>query len=117
MSEAETNDPFAYMMELCHISSSQEEILRYCPFVGQTVNLAVDEASPSAGGIPVASTGIAMKTLTAETPQDSGKDSGPQDVFHTPPEQSSLPTSQLRSVDFHHCIINGAVETDNEIES
>lgn len=118
MAEVENDDPFAYITELCHISSSQEEVLRHCPFVGETVNLPADDAppNPNPDGVPAASTDIAMATLT-ETAQDAGKDRGSQDVFHTPPEQqSSMPTSsdKQRSVDFHHCTVNKMLEIDDE---
>lgn len=112
------NDSFAYMLELCHISSSQEEILRHCPFVGQTIDLRDDAASASAGRVPAASTGIATVALKG-TPRGGGKDSGPQHVFHSPRDKSSLPASgdQLRSVGFEHCAINKAAEAGFDDET
>ncbi|TKY45680.1 hypothetical protein E2542_SST30312 [Spatholobus suberectus] len=74
-----------------------------------------DTPSPASGDFPVASHGIVM--VSPPDSQDAGRDSGvPQDVFHTPPEESSLPSSDgqrpttTAGVDL--CAVNHAVEAD-----
>lgn len=102
---SEMNVIFDDMIELCQISSSQEEILRQCSLVERN-----DGAPLSSDGILVASTGIAMASLP-ETAEDTAKDKGSQEVFHTPPEQQSS-----QSASGGHGQIHKAVETDDEIQ-
>ncbi|OIV92384.1 hypothetical protein TanjilG_09982 [Lupinus angustifolius] len=85
---AKHNDPFDFIIDLCQISPSQEELLRHQLFVGETV----DQPSPS----PSAAAGILMMSMP-QTQYPTEKDaSAPkdQDVFLTPLEKSlSLPIS------------------------
>ncbi|XP_027363184.1 uncharacterized protein LOC113870867 [Abrus precatorius] len=67
MAESHThnNDPYAFLLELSRISMSQEKLLNHTPFVGED-------------------------TLNSQETEDDV----PQDVFHTPPEESSPPSSE-----------------------
>lgn len=79
------SDPFASITELCHVSASQEDLLRHCPFARESDD--DDER--------VESTGILMLSL----PETSSA----HDVFHTPPEGSVLPSSEEQgSMAFDH---------------
>ncbi|KAJ7944678.1 Kelch repeat-containing protein [Quillaja saponaria] len=104
------NDPYGFMLELCRVSFSQEDLLRRRPFVGDSV----EEDEPSCSGeIPVASTGITMMSLP-ETQDERNDSSTPQDVFHTPPEEPALSTNddQPRTMEFEHCTVNRTVFDD-----
>ncbi|CAL0310122.1 unnamed protein product [Lupinus luteus] len=85
------NDPFTFIIDLCQISPSQEELLRHQPFVGEIV----DQPSPSSAAAD-ADAGILMMSMS-QTQYPTEKDaSAPkdQDVFLTPLEKSlSLPIS------------------------
>ncbi|KAF2282736.1 hypothetical protein GH714_043572 [Hevea brasiliensis] len=90
----ETDDPFAPVAALCHISSSQEEHLRRCRFAGEPE----DEPffSGESSDIPVASTEI-MIVSPPESPEENQDDDNihrDNDVFITPPEESTLAASQ-----------------------
>ncbi|KAJ9173320.1 hypothetical protein P3X46_016471 [Hevea brasiliensis] len=90
----ETDDPFASVAALCHISSSQEEHLRRCRFAGEPE----DEPffSGESSDIPVASTEI-MIVSPPESPEENQDDDNiprDNDVFITPPEESTLAASQ-----------------------
>ncbi|GFZ02053.1 hypothetical protein Acr_15g0006620 [Actinidia rufa] len=76
----EEEDPFGSFIKQCLPTSSQEEILRTCPFARQSEVFSGDGDSPSLDslGIPVSSTGIVMLS--------------PPEDFQTPPEDS-LPAS------------------------
>ncbi|XP_061354832.1 uncharacterized protein LOC133299392 [Gastrolobium bilobum] len=109
MCETNDDEPYAFMVNLSRISSSQEEHLNRNIFVGDTHN--DNAASPIYGDFPVSSAGIVMVSLP-----ESQEEGAPQDVFHTPPEESSLPTSddQRRTVtvDVDRCAINQVVDVD-----
>lgn len=64
-----------------------------------------DTPSPFSGDLPVASDDILM--LSLPDTQDAGKATAVADVFHTPPEESSLPSS-----DVDVCTVNHAVDVD-----
>ncbi|XP_059447328.1 uncharacterized protein LOC132178791 [Corylus avellana] len=81
-------DPFASIIELCHVSASQEDRLRRCPFARESDNDDEEER--------VESTGILMVSL----PESSSA----HDVFQTPPDGSVLPSSEeqwLMALDHH----------------
>lgn len=93
------NDPFASLQPFCHVSSSQEERLRRCPFAPEPYNPESDESSSSDSSssdndIPVESTGIIMVSL----PESQGNDnSNSHEVFHTPLEESAgVSSNELR---------------------
>eukprot|EP00261_Vitis_vinifera_P017177 XP_010646741.1 PREDICTED: uncharacterized protein LOC104878305 isoform X2 [Vitis vinifera] len=75
-------DPFQSLLEPCHISSSQEDLLRNCPFTRQSHD-GSGEDSPDSGGVPVESSGIIMLSL----PESTYEETTPQDEFQTPPEE------------------------------
>ncbi|XP_010646741.2 uncharacterized protein LOC104878305 isoform X2 [Vitis vinifera] len=75
-------DPFQSLLEPCHISSSQEDLLRNCPFTRQSHDGSGDD-SPDSGGVPVESSGIIMLSL----PESTYEETTPQDEFQTPPEE------------------------------
>ncbi|KAK4279401.1 hypothetical protein QN277_011188 [Acacia crassicarpa] len=83
------DDPFVFMIEDCQIPSSQEEILRDCPLLGQPIN------SPGDG----------VTSILPEIAQDAGEDRVCRDVFVTPPEEQSY---------FSPCVCHKAVQTDDE---
>ncbi|KAG5039205.1 hypothetical protein AAZX31_05G000500 [Glycine max] len=85
-------DPWAFILELSHISPSQEQILATAPFVG-----AVQDTATSA------SHDIDMLPLP---------DSVPEDVFHTP-EEASLPTSPSEN----HCVVNYAFIDVDDVDA
>ncbi|KAI9124510.1 hypothetical protein K1719_004432 [Acacia pycnantha] len=76
------------MIEDCQIPSSQEEILRDCPLLGQPIN------SPGGG----------VRSILPEIAQDAGEDRVYRDVFVTPPEEQSY---------FSPCVCHKAVQTDD----
>lgn len=101
-------DPFAFIIEEYRISPSQEELLRNTPLVGDythqsNVHSPVD-ADGSVSSAPV---------LVASPPPTQY---APQDVFHTPPEDLSLPSSDCHrgnltgDADVRHCTLNQAVD-------
>ncbi|XP_034681008.1 uncharacterized protein LOC117910928 isoform X2 [Vitis riparia] len=75
-------DLFQSLLEPCHISSSQEDLLRNCPFTRQSDDGSGDD-SPGSGGVPVESSGIIMLSL----PESTNDETTPQDEFQTPPEE------------------------------
>lgn len=85
-------DPFAFVIEDSQISSSQEEILRRCPFLGEPVD------SPDDGGPP---------TLPG-TALGPGRDRGSQDLFLVPPEKQSS------AFEFRPCRCHKGVQTDDD---
>ncbi|GMN34045.1 hypothetical protein TIFTF001_041994 [Ficus carica] len=86
------DDPFGFLLPLCHVSSSQEERLRRCPFAPERYNPENDESSSeSTAEIPVASTGIIMVSLPETEEGDDNSHS--LEVFHTPPEESAAQSS------------------------
>jgi hypothetical protein len=81
------SDPFASITELCHVSASQEDRLRHCPFARESNDDDEDDR--------VESTGILMVSL----PESSSA----HDVFQTPPEGSVLQSSEEQwSMAFDH---------------
>ncbi|KAK7330823.1 hypothetical protein VNO77_25027 [Canavalia gladiata] len=104
---------YAFMHQSSRISSSQEQNLDHTPFVGvggDIPNDHYDTPSPVYGEFLVASAGIVMVS-----PPES-QDDIPQDVFHTPPEESSLPSSdeQRREtiIGVDCCPVNHAVDVE-----
>ncbi|EEF31152.1 conserved hypothetical protein [Ricinus communis] len=96
----DNNGPFASIAELCHISSSQEELLKRCRFAGEpeTDESLSDESGENDDTTPVESTGI-MMISPPESPEEEEEEDHENiprdnDVFHTPPEESTLATSQ-----------------------
>lgn len=89
--DSEDDGPFAAVTKLRHYSSSQEVVLRNCPFA--RASKAFDEGDSDGGGSPenyetqLESTGILMVSPPETTMEDT-----PQDEFHTAPEDS-LPFS------------------------
>lgn len=87
----EADDPFASITKLCQVSSSQEEHLRHCRFVGEP-----EEDPQASGEIDEQLTGIMMIT-----PPDSMSDNDENDnnalkdneIFHTPPEDTLISSS------------------------
>ncbi|XVF53426.1 hypothetical protein PTKIN_Ptkin05aG0098700 [Pterospermum kingtungense] len=86
--EPEPEDPFAWIMEGCQISSSEESRLNRCSYFGMS-----DSDSSGSDSIrlnppnnPVAQTGITMVS-PPNSPQED------QEIFHTPPESRSTSTS------------------------
>lgn len=112
----EEQDPFDFLFPVSEISPSQEDLLRLCAFPGESVN-AGDMAPPSSSLFPADSAGLLLCSLP-ET-QDAGKgasgSSGTQeqeDVFHTPPEKSSVPSSGDQPSD--HCTLNQELGTHDD---
>lgn len=90
--ETAGDDPFGFLLPLCHVSSSQEERLRRCPFAPERYNPENDESSSeSTAEIPVDSTGIIMVSLPETEEGDDNSHS--LEVFHTPPEESAAQSS------------------------
>ena len=75
-------DPFHSFAEPCHISSSQEDLLRNCPLKFQP-NDGTGDDSQSSGGVRVESAGIIMLSL----PESTNDESAALDEFQTPPEE------------------------------
>ncbi|KAE9590666.1 hypothetical protein Lalb_Chr20g0110081 [Lupinus albus] len=81
------NDPFAFIIDLCQISPSQQELLRHQPFVGETVH----QLSPSSTAAGILMMSMPQTQYSTEKDASAPKD---QDVFLTPLEKSlSLPIS------------------------
>jgi len=98
---------------LCRVSSSQEQLLKCTHFVGDTLtspcnNHCHDDVLSqfdTANIIPLASSANIFVTPPAIQRV-------PQDVFHTPLEESSLPSFDI---DVTHCVFNQAiVDVDDE---
>lgn len=86
------DESLAFILELSHISPSQEQILATAPFVGAEQDTAAS-----------ASHDIDMLSLP---------DSVPEDVFHTP-EEASLPTSPSEN----HCVVNYAFIDVDDVDA
>ncbi|XAR54895.1 hypothetical protein NMG60_11030225 [Bertholletia excelsa] len=88
----EDSDPFGSIVSRCQPTSSQEDILRLCPFARESEVFPGDDeespSSPAACGIPVESTEIMM----VSPPESPREKSPPHEEFQTPPE-GSLPAS------------------------
>ncbi|RDX88595.1 hypothetical protein CR513_29791, partial [Mucuna pruriens] len=96
------NDPYASLFHLSGTSPSQEQSLTHTCFVQPNTH---HTPSPASADFTPPSNGIVMVSLTDS--QDSVRDAAvPQDVFHTPPEESSLPS------DDDPCAVNHAVGVD-----
>ncbi|KAI4327227.1 hypothetical protein L6164_019715 [Bauhinia variegata] len=109
------DDPYVFLIGLCEIPSKQEDLLLRCPIVGDKANSHLDEPRPTSDGMLEASAGIVISSLT-ETESDGKENSGSEDIFHTPPQMSSLPTSddQPKSPAVYHCTVNKTVEFGEE---
>ncbi|XVF13477.1 hypothetical protein REPUB_Repub08aG0211100 [Reevesia pubescens] len=97
----EPDDPFGWITEACHLSSSEESRLRRSSYFGQSDSDDSDSDSDSGlrnpRDIPVASIGIIMvsppDSPLDELPNDQTTLLGDQEIFHTPPEYRSTSTS------------------------
>ncbi|KAK7850728.1 hypothetical protein CFP56_043823 [Quercus suber] len=97
------DDPFASITELCHVSASQEELLRHCGFSGpdgcsyHDANEDSDDPTQPKE-VEVESTGIVMVSLPDsfdDEEEEQKKDDGtPQDLFQTPTEGSLVASSE-----------------------
>ncbi|KEH39294.1 hypothetical protein MtrunA17_Chr2g0325791 [Medicago truncatula] len=94
---------------LRHISSSQEQLLKRTPFIGNTLTSPYNNHCHevhTTNIIPLASSAPIFITSPPTTQHI------PQDVFHTPLEESSLPSFDI---DVTRCVFNQAiVDVDNE---
>lgn len=75
-------DAFQSLVEPCHISSSQEDLLRNRPFTRQSDDGTGDD-SQSSGEVRVESAGIIMVSL----PESTNDETATHDEFQTPPEE------------------------------
>ena len=89
--EGAGDDPFGSLIPICHVSSSQEERLRRCPFAPEPYNPKNDSSSDSEPNddIRVESVGIVMVS-PPETEEEDNDNSNSHEVFHTPPEEGSV---------------------------
>lgn len=97
----QNEDPLSFISEITRVSTSQEHLLQHTPFAGDTLT-SQDMPSQFEPEIPISSAPIVF--LSPPDTQD-----GNQDVFHTPPEEYSLPSSD---VDAPYCPVNQAVDVD-----
>lgn len=93
--DGDDDDHWAWLIRHCHVSASQEDHLRRCPFAPEPYDPgAADGGSSDSddGGFPVESNGIVMVS-PPESPElrDNGT---PCDVFQTPPEYSTSLSSE-----------------------
>ncbi|KAJ8774459.1 hypothetical protein K2173_016905 [Erythroxylum novogranatense] len=90
-------DSFAFITGLCRVSSSQEELLRRCPFALEPEESDSELFPECSGEFPVDCTGIVMVS-PPESPEECHEGANAptdnNDFFHTPPEGSSLASSQ-----------------------
>lgn len=86
-------DHFGDLLPFYHVSTSQEDYLHRCPFAPEPYNSgADDDSSESDHGFLVESTGIMMVSPPESLEfRDNGT---PQDVFQTPPEYSTMLSSE-----------------------
>ncbi|KAF3448252.1 hypothetical protein FNV43_RR08965 [Rhamnella rubrinervis] len=86
-------DNFGGVLPFCHVSTSQEDYFHRCPFAPEASNPAADDdSSESDDGIPVESNGIVM--VSPPESLELRDNSTPQDVFQTPPEYSTMLSSE-----------------------
>ncbi|OWM88331.1 hypothetical protein CDL15_Pgr003743 [Punica granatum] len=87
-------DPFSFITDCCHISSSQEEILRNCCYFGELEQLYEAESLNAAAQLgAVDSTGVFMVSPPASAQVARNDNLTPQETYHTPPEESAPPSS------------------------
>ncbi|CAL5199732.1 unnamed protein product [Lathyrus oleraceus] len=99
-------DPYTFFPQFSRISISQEHLFQTTPLVGDTSPNNRHHDTPSeidAGIIPLSSAPILILS-----PPDTN-----QDVFHTPPENPLLPSSDI---DVPHSTGNQSVDVDAEAQ-
>ncbi|CAJ1943254.1 unnamed protein product [Sphenostylis stenocarpa] len=106
------HDSFNFLFDLSQVSPSQEQLLR-APSVGPHTH---HSPSPSPSPSPAsADSPPRSNTIVMVSPPDS-LDAVPQEVFHTPPENSSRPSScnqpRAATTGDHRCAVNHAVDVD-----
>ncbi|CAK8562677.1 unnamed protein product [Lathyrus sativus] len=94
----QNEDSFAFISEISRVSTSQEHLLQHTPFAGDT-RTSQDTPSQFEPEIPISSAPIVFLS-----PPDT------QEVFHTPPEEYSLPSSD---VDVPYCPVNQVIDVDS----
>ncbi|KAF5729955.1 hypothetical protein HS088_TW20G00324 [Tripterygium wilfordii] len=119
----ENNDPFASLTELCQISSSQEDCLR-SRFAGEPEpdpdpddsNSSDDQDdSRDTGDIHVETTPIEILSPPESSEEKDNDGCSQQDQFHTPPEGSSLASSQgQQSVHHDHVAGDQSMAVDSD---
>ncbi|KAJ8754354.1 hypothetical protein K2173_002805 [Erythroxylum novogranatense] len=88
----EEDDPFFFITDLCQVSDSQEKLLRSCPFAFQS-----EEAHDGSGECSLEPTGVLTMSPPESHKECISVGTAPpdnNDVFHTPPEGSSVSISQ-----------------------
>lgn len=87
----EADDPFASITELCQVSSSQEDHLRHCRFVGEP-----GEDTQASGETDEQLTGIMMITPPDSMSENDENDNNTlkdNEIFQTPPENTLTASS------------------------
>ncbi|MED6157852.1 hypothetical protein PIB30_027239 [Stylosanthes scabra] len=114
----EEQDPFQFLFRFSEISPSQEHLLRQRTFKGESGN-SRDEAPPpppSSALFQTESAGVFISSLPeTQSPgvfDARGSTQEQDDVFHTPPEKSSVPSSGEKPPD--HCTVNQELDAFND---
>ncbi|MED6158553.1 hypothetical protein PIB30_033673 [Stylosanthes scabra] len=113
----EEQDPFHFLFRFSEISPSQEQLLRQRAFKGEESANSRDEAlpPPSSALFETESAGVFISSLPeTQSPGvfDARGSTQEQDVFHTPPEKSSVPSSGEKPPD--HCTVNQELDAFND---
>ncbi|KAF5734829.1 hypothetical protein HS088_TW15G00324 [Tripterygium wilfordii] len=111
----ENNDPSASLMELCQISSSQEDCLRRSRFAGEPDDSDSSDEEDESVDIPVETTPIEILSAPESAEEKENDGCSQQDQFHTPPEGLFLASSQGQQ-SMHHGHVAGdqsmAIDSD-----
>ncbi|XP_048319754.1 uncharacterized protein LOC125419007 [Ziziphus jujuba] len=94
-------DIFGGLVPLCHVSASQEDHLRRCPFAPEPYDArpSSSDSDSDPDAIPVESTGIMMVSPPdslefRDNNNNNNNNSTSHDVFQTPPEDSTMFSSE-----------------------
>ncbi|KAK7253189.1 hypothetical protein RIF29_37706 [Crotalaria pallida] len=98
-------DPFGFIIDHCHISASQELLLRHQPFVGEKLQVQLHQPPPPS------SSSIFMLSVSQTQHQHQHQHPPPPDVFLTPLDKSlPLPTSADDP-----CTTNRVIDLDDDV--
>ncbi|XP_057763292.1 uncharacterized protein LOC130983127 [Arachis stenosperma] len=100
-------------MKLC---PRRKDVMRQCAFKGESGNTGNEATPPSSAMFKTESVGIFMSSMP-ETQSSESFDAGEStqkedDVFHTPPEKSSVPSSGEKPLD--DCTLNPELDASDE---
>ncbi|GMP95653.1 hypothetical protein CsSME_00044616 [Camellia sinensis var. sinensis] len=110
----EEDDPFASLIKTCKPTSSQEDVLRTCPFARESELFSDQSPSSESSGIPVEPTGIIMVS-PPESSRGEDFQTRLQDSLHVSSEEQRPPTA---AVDVGETVdAEGAVDLGNDSDN